>query len=148
MFDSITRNNKNLTVNRYTRLICIAAADIAITVPLATWVLVMNITYNPMHPWISWADTHSNFWAVRLYASVIWHLDPVAVVGAELQRWIPILSAFMFFAFFGFAQEARKNYRSALESVGRVTGLEKLLPTRSQRSQCVLTRFLSFASHS
>lgn len=34
-------------------------------------------------------------------------------IPLELSRWLLVVCALVFFSFFGFAEEARKNYRAA-----------------------------------
>ena len=41
----------------------------------------------------------------------------------ELSRWLSVVCAFIFFGFFGFADEAKKNYRSALQTVAKRIGI-------------------------
>jgi len=45
------------------------------------------------------------------------------VISLETTRWFVILCAVVFFAYFGFADEARKNYRAAFGSVAKRVGL-------------------------
>jgi len=44
----------------------------------------------------------------------------------ELSRWSVIFCAFLFFGFFGFADEARKNYRFAFQSVAKCVGISSV----------------------
>lgn len=64
-----------------------------------------------VNPWISWADTHSGYSRVFQFPRVLYSQSQSRVVGLEITRWGAVLAAFAFFAFFGFADEARKNYR-------------------------------------
>jgi pheromone a factor receptor len=45
------------------------------------------------------------------------------VLSIEFSRWFLVVCALVFFAFFGFADEARKNYRLAYVSVAKRVGL-------------------------
>jgi pheromone a factor receptor len=39
----------------------LASTNLLLTVPLATFVLYSNVAITGLSPWVSWADTHSNF---------------------------------------------------------------------------------------
>jgi pheromone a factor receptor len=61
-----------------------------------------------LRPWTNWADVHSNFSRVDLFAT--------AGIPAEFIRtmmlfwWTLPASSLIFFAFFGFGEEAMKEY--------------------------------------
>jgi pheromone a factor receptor len=88
----------------------IAAVEICGTIPLGTFFIVYNAR-NGVTPWISWADTHSNYSQVDQVAAFIWKNDPGTAIGFEVFRWSTVYCAFVFFALFGFADEARQHYR-------------------------------------
>jgi pheromone a factor receptor len=118
-------STSSLTANRYLRLMLIAIAEILCTIPIAAYGLYLNLGTGSVRPWISWADTHYNWSAVHLYPSVLWREDHLTTVAIELSRWLPIFCALMFFAFFGFAEEARKHYRQAFMKVAAFLGLRR-----------------------
>lgn len=125
--------NGMVSFSRYFRLMGLAAADLVLTVPLCSWALYLNVTSAPVHPWLGWADTHENFARVIMVPSVNWHLVDNVANGRELQRWSPIICAFVFFALFGFAQEARRQYVLLVNTIGKWTGIESL----KSLGQCV-----------
>ena len=110
-------STSSITANRYLRLMIIATIEMLCTVPISSYGLWLNISSAEIQPWISWADTHFNYSKVDLYPAILWRLNHPAVVGIELSRWLPVFCALVFFALFGFAEEARKHYRSALARV-------------------------------
>lgn len=120
-FKELLSGNSNLNNNRYIRLMCLAGVEMLGTIPIGTWVLWINIKLG-MNPWISWADTHSNFSRVDQIPAVLWRRNPYLATALELQRWALVACALIFFAFFGFADEARKNYRLAFDSVAKRVG--------------------------
>ncbi|KAF9064868.1 pheromone receptor [Rhodocollybia butyracea] len=122
-FKELLSANSNLNSNRYFRLMCLAGTEILFTLPLSCWSISLNATASPIQPWKGWDDTHSSFSFVGQYPSVIWHLDKGTAISLETTRWFVVLCAIVFFAFFGFADEARKNYRAAFDSVGKRVGL-------------------------
>jgi hypothetical protein len=110
-----------LTQSRYLRLMILASMDALITVPFATYIIVAN-TEQGVTPWISWDDTHSDYSRVIQVPGFIWKNDYKMARALEVSRWTLVLAAFIFFAFFGFAQEARQHYRLAYRSIARRIG--------------------------
>ncbi len=113
MFNGMLGSNKNPNQNRYIRLIALSAAQIFFTLPVTVFSLYFNAHYLTVHPWISWDDTHSNYYVVNQIPSFMWRANPISQTLLELNRWTIVIAAFLFFAFFGFAEEARRNYRKA-----------------------------------
>ncbi|KAJ6457725.1 pheromone A receptor-domain-containing protein [Mycena sanguinolenta] len=114
--------NANLTLNRYLRLMLLAGTDLLCTIPLGIWVLWVNVRVTGLSPWISWADTHSHFSRVQQVPGVYWRINVYDVASLETTRWVTVACALLFFAYFGFGEEAGKNYRSAFASVARKMG--------------------------
>ncbi len=112
-FNAYLTSNTSLTANRYFRLMGIASLEIICTIPISAYGLYLNVMAGPVYPWISWEDTHFNYSKVNQYPAVLWRTDRNAVISFELSRWLAPFCAFVFFAFFGFAQEARANYYKA-----------------------------------
>jgi pheromone a factor receptor len=81
------------------------------TAPLAAFVIWLNATTQPIEPWKGLADAHFDFSRFEQLPAVIWRQNHLLVVSMELTRWLPPICAFIFFTFFGFAEEARKHYR-------------------------------------
>jgi len=111
----------SLTQSRYLRLMVLASVDALITVPYATFVIVACVT-NGVSPWVSWDDTHSDYSRVVQVPGFIWKNDHRAAWVLEVTRWRLVLAAFTFFAFFGFAEDARQHYRLAYRSIARRIG--------------------------
>jgi hypothetical protein len=109
----IQGSNKSLNHNRYMRLIALSGTQLLFGLPLSLYYLYLNAHVVPVSPWISWEDTHFNYSHVSQIPSVIWRADPFLHAEIESTRWSVIPCAFLFFIFFGFAEEARKHYRLA-----------------------------------
>jgi hypothetical protein len=103
-------SNPGLSRSRYFRLMAISGVEICGTIPLGTFLLVSNAR-SGVTPYVSWAYTHSNYSTVHQIAGFIWKNDPTAAANLELSRWALVLCSFIFFALFGFADEARQHYR-------------------------------------
>ncbi|KAF9789562.1 fungal pheromone STE3G-protein-coupled receptor [Thelephora terrestris] len=110
-FAEFLSSNKALSASRYFRLMALACIEIMCTIPISIVFTVLNLKAEPFEPWVSWEDTHSNFSRVVLIPSVIWRQTKLVEVSIECGRWSPLFCALLFFAFFGFAEESRKNYK-------------------------------------
>jgi len=99
------------------RLMALACTEMFLTTPLALLQMIIGLTGQPLEPWRSWADTHSNFSRVLLIPSILWRNGGMSVVALEITRWSAPLCALMFFLFFGFAEESRRNYRRVINSI-------------------------------
>jgi len=121
-FKELLSANNNLNSNRYFRLMCLAGIDVLCTVPLGSYAIYLNSTAMPIQRWRGWANTHEGFSRVDQFPSILWRNEPLTESSIELSRWDVIVCAFIFFAFFGFADEARKNYRAAFQSVAKRVG--------------------------
>jgi pheromone a factor receptor len=106
-------SNSNPHQNRYIRLIALSWTQVLFTLPLSLYILYLDYVLFPIDPWVSWAVTHFDYSRVNQFPSILWRADPTEANIMELNRWLVVLSAFLFFAFFGFAEEARKHYRLA-----------------------------------
>jgi len=120
-FKEIMSSNPSLSRSRYIRLMCISAAEICGTIPLGTYYIVFNAK-SGVTPYVSWAYTHSNYSTVDQFAGFIWKNDSEIVSGLELYRWSLILCSVVFFAFFGFADEARQHYRRVYTTLASRVG--------------------------
>ncbi|KAH9959376.1 GPCR fungal pheromone mating factor [Russula compacta] len=94
----------------YFRVMALAFIDILGSTPLTTYVLVRDLAAG-VKPWTGWANTHSDYSTVPQVPSSFWRGLPNVVNELELFRWWLVAFAFINFAFFGFAEEARRHYR-------------------------------------
>lgn len=113
--------NTDLNTSRYFRLMALATVEILGTVPISIWIIYVNLTKFPLKPYISFANTHSNFGRVIQYPAILWMNWPITRDLLRL-RWAVVACGFIFFAFFGFADEARKHYRHAFNSFAKRVG--------------------------
>ena len=94
----------------YFRLMIISSTEILGTIPMGTYILVTNLKEGVGH-WESWASMHSHYSAVYQVPGSIWKNNRQISQNLDMPRWLVVVCAFIFFAFFGFAEEARQNYR-------------------------------------
>jgi pheromone a factor receptor len=122
-FKEFLSANKNLSSSRYLRLMGLAGIEIITTVPVASYFMYSNIAGSPVAPYVSWANVHSNFYDIQTVPAVVWRSTPTLALGFEISRYFIVFCALVFFAFFGFADEARRNYRLAYMSVAKRVGV-------------------------
>ena len=134
-FSQFLSANSSLTTSRYFRLIALACTEVMFTTPLAIFSMVINATSAPIEPWISWENTHYHFSRVGQVPAVIWRSDNLVVVGLTLTKWSSVICAFIFFIFFGFATEARRNYSSAFTKLLLICRLKKQASTLDEKSR-------------
>jgi pheromone a factor receptor len=114
-----------LNRNRYIRIMAISATEILVVIPLgalkvAEFAKFAEFAKLTTIPWRSWAYTHKHL-KVDHFPALFWKDVPYAVGNLETYRWSFVLCAFLFFALFGFADEARINYRRLYTSIaGRI----------------------------
>jgi pheromone a factor receptor len=123
----------NLNSSRHFRLMGLASVELLFGIPWSIYAtLYLNIAVangaseSPIHPYISWESVHRRFSAVGQFPAFQWKQYPTVLMSLELNRWSKVFCAFLFFAFFGFAEEARKHYRLAYNSVARKVGASTL----------------------
>ncbi|TFK25488.1 STE3-domain-containing protein [Coprinopsis marcescibilis] len=116
---SSSGSQKNMS--RYFRLIALASVSVVVGFPLTLAATLVNVTKSPVQPWISWEETHYDFWRVAQAPATVWKSSPNWGL-VESNRWYVVISGLTFFAFFGFADEAISNYtlwaKRALELIG------------------------------
>lgn len=103
----IMSSSSRMTLTRYLRLMAMTMTEMCFNAPLTCLTIALNARV-PVHPWVSWDDTHFNFGRVNLYPSVFWRDGSWAEAQVELSRWIAPFCAFVFFCLFwllrGYAQ--------------------------------------------
>nr|AAQ96343.1 pheromone receptor Rcb2 B1 [Coprinopsis cinerea] len=110
-FNAFLNAGTSLTARRYLRLMALATTEMLLTTPLGCFIIYLNATTTPVESY-NWVDTHFDYWRVDYYYRILWQMHKMLVVSLELTRWMAPFSALVFFAFFGFAEEARKNYKA------------------------------------
>ncbi|KAF8239215.1 fungal pheromone STE3G-protein-coupled receptor [Tricholoma matsutake] len=105
-FNQIMSSNRSLTMGRWH-----LRQQKSFSQHPKTWT---NSTATPVGPWRSWADTHFAFSRVEQISAVVRHENYLVALAFEFSRWVVVFCALVFFAFLGFAEEARKNYQKSL----------------------------------
>jgi len=79
------------------------------------------------------------FGRVDQFPSILWRSNPASLYQLELCRWLTPLCAFIFFGFFGFADEARIHYRSTFNFITKTFGISSFTFTNSSRGEVHLS---------
>jgi len=111
------------------RLIILSFVDVGLTVPLAITQIALSATQT-VYPWVSLEYIHYGWSTIPQKLAVQWRSSPAVETQIELTRWLCVLCAIVFFAFFGLAEEARMHYGLAWKWVSTKAGAS----TRSLRS--------------
>ncbi|KAK7039959.1 GPCR fungal pheromone mating factor [Favolaschia claudopus] len=130
--------NSNLNLNRYIRLMLLACTNLFMTIPLSIWVLWVDVRIFGLSPWISWEDTHRNFSRVTQIPGTFWRSDIYIAASLETTRWLTVACSFLFFTYFGFGDEAMKNYRAAFTSVTNRMGYSTAMMSSGRLSTAVV----------
>jgi hypothetical protein len=138
-FNQFLASNSSLTVNRYFRLMGLATTEILLNTPVSVYGIYLNIVDNPIQPWKGWADAHFNYSAVDLIPAFEWRSTFTSEISLELSRWSLVFCAFLFFGFFGFADEARKRYRLAFWAVAKPFGFTPSTKFVGKYVECVVS---------
>lgn len=129
-FSQLLSSNSSMNVGQYIRLMALACIEMSSTIPICIANLCISNEAVPIQPWISWDNVHYNFSHVGLYPAVIWQSNSKYVASVEMTRWLFPACGFLFFALFGFAAEARKQYRAMFLSIVKFFGYK---PTPQER---------------
>ncbi|KIY44535.1 fungal pheromone STE3G-protein-coupled receptor, partial [Fistulina hepatica ATCC 64428] len=99
-----------LTASRYIRLIAMSVTEMAWVTAFSALNLWSNVTATGLRPYTSWAYVHSDFSRIdNEYIRALipdWYWRRIMLFW-----WLMPASAIIFFLFFGFGQEATKEYR-------------------------------------
>ena len=120
----------------------LALFNMSMTVPLSVYSMYLNVHGIQLAPYISWENVHYNFSRVELVPSIIWRSVPAYNTSVELTRWLFPVSAILFFALFGFASEAQKQYRTLFRRCQKA--LEKKSATSKPTKIPYLPRLVYF----
>lgn len=121
-FKAVLLKNYRIKFHQYCRLILLSVVEITLTIPLATYILVRNITQVPIYTWKGLVDLHYHFGRIDQYPIDIWTQSP-AKRQTEIDEWLIIACAIVFFLLFGLTEEARIRYLSGFNAVAGCIGI-------------------------
>ena len=137
-------NEYNFDSNRYRNLIIFSTCDILFGIPITSLYLYLAIAN--LYPFPGLKEEHYDFSFISQVPAVVWRGTTISELPFEINRWITVWCAFLFFAIFGFTEESRNNYRAIFQSVVQVFVKKTGIKTRSQANSskaaegCVIYR--------
>lgn len=131
-FNELMSSSTMINYNRYFRLMGLALIEILGTVPIGMWTVSQYWRY-PQYKFIGYADLHSGFGRIPQVPAILW-LDTPLQEGYLMMIWVSIICPFIFFGFFGLAEEARRHYHSAATSIAKRLGISTTLLGRNGQS--------------
>ena len=130
-----------MNTGRYLRLMLLAVMDMMCTIPVGIYSVYIGNLGVGLAPWISWSNVHYNFSRVDLVPSIFWRGDPAFQTSVEMTRWLYPAAALLFFALFGFASEAQKNYKRVFKWIKKCLGFNPSSTEGSSASEYVFESF-------
>lgn len=121
-FAQFISSDPSMNSNRYVRLMILAVVEMMCTIPIGIYSMYISTQGVELIPWISWADTHFQFGYIGQFPAVEWRADHAGVTSITLTMWLPVICGFLFFALFGFAPEAKRNYAAGFWRVANRFG--------------------------
>ncbi|TDL26937.1 STE3-domain-containing protein [Rickenella mellea] len=106
----------------YWPILTLAYSSIVFTVPLSATINALK--FFQMQPWTGWHDTHAYYHYIDQHPIAAWKNDTPTLIGLELFRWTRILCAVVFYANFGFSEDARRAYKHAFSTLARPCGTQ------------------------
>lgn len=100
-------------MSRYMRLMALCMTELSLTIPLSVAIIWVNAVAFPLDPWTSLSDTHYDYGRVEQITRAIYTQNKYMVMSIEFTKWTSPASGIIFFAYFGFADEAVRHYKKA-----------------------------------
>jgi pheromone a factor receptor len=97
-----------LNTSRYLRLLGMAVTTVTCSLGFTVFILVLNFQAEELRVYDTWADVHSDWLRIGQFPRIE---APIQYWTDEEISWMLLpITAFIFFAFFGFGQEALSEY--------------------------------------
>ena len=138
-------SHRNLNSRRYIRLMCFSLADLLVGMPVAVFYLYFQA--RELHPFPGLTKEHYDLSQIVQIPAVYWRTNVLVHLTCELNRWVMVWGAFVFFAIFGFTKESRNNYRAVLQSAVQflrtITGIKGGPSSEAVETEgCVTSSFI------
>ncbi|CAE6372428.1 unnamed protein product [Rhizoctonia solani] len=138
-FNQVLNNSgSGVNMSRYFRLMALATEEMLFTLPFAIFLLVTNLTRFPVVPWVSWEDTHLDYYKVIKTPWILLRADPMSYNTMMINLWVLPAGGFLFFIWFGLGGEAIASYKNAFWKVAGLFGIKpkpKTVPASRWQSQ-------------
>jgi hypothetical protein len=98
-----------LTPPRYLRLMALAVTEMFGSLTILLYIDIWGWKNVPRWPWTSWSDIHAYWNEIPQWPAVL--LDAETLRQSYFAYSVMPFSAFLFWVFFGFGEEANSEYR-------------------------------------
>ncbi|KAJ4483532.1 pheromone receptor [Lentinula aciculospora] len=119
-FAKVASNNSSMSPSRYIRLMLLVFVDMFCNTPIGLFAIIVA-TRAAVLPFSALSET-VDFTNVQLVPASVWKAERLSHAAVEINHWVPVFCSFVFFVFFGFAEEAKKNYRKAYDCLRKLFG--------------------------
>src|SRR5258706_2014170 len=121
-------NASVLEADHHFRFMCFSGAELTIAFPLGLFVLLNQAINEPVFPWISWEDTHSNFDRIGQYPAIFITSDRSNMIQWGVLLWAYPSLSYLFFIFFGLGRERVNQYKRWLYALLKPFGIKPSAP--------------------
>lgn len=118
-------STSTFTSDRYKRLMLFSSFETLLILPLSVYELYMATYLSPVQPYISWADTHSDWNRVDLHPLIFMKVVPRIWINLTLVSWSIPFAGVAFFGFFGLGERQRTAYKQLWHGFARAVCLTK-----------------------
>lgn len=137
-FATHLESRSGLTSTRYLRLMLLAVVEMILTVA-STSVALWSATL-VLRPWTNWADVHWHFSRIAVFPKAI--LPQQTLIYYYALWWFIPLSAFLFFAFFSFGEDAMREYGACFRWIRTHVFRQRLRETPIKAVKSLPSRFV------
>ncbi|KAF8331992.1 GPCR fungal pheromone mating factor [Cantharellus anzutake] len=102
-------SHSGLTTTRYFRLMALGLTEVIIDLGVNLYVFISKISLNPIQPWVSWEYVRHRISTTSQSNDA--SISPGVKLRLVAMSTIPITTAFAFFMFFAFGEEAVADYK-------------------------------------
>ncbi|KAE9411637.1 STE3-like pheromone receptor [Gymnopus androsaceus JB14] len=119
-FTKVASTTSGMSPSRYIRLMLLVFVDMFCNTPIGVFAIIVSARAAVLP--FSTLSQAVDFTKVEFITASEWKADPLYHAIVEINRWVPVFCSFVFFGFFGFAEEAKKNYRIVYEKSKKLLG--------------------------
>jgi hypothetical protein len=113
----LASSQSGLNTSRYLRLMGMAVSTLSCCIAFSIYVIVTEFSFSPLRIYDSWADVHFNFSRVGQFPR---ELMPDWYWQKFENAWMIVpVAGFIFFFFFGFGEEATREYKRYIRALRR-----------------------------
>ncbi|KAI0316931.1 pheromone A receptor-domain-containing protein [Amylostereum chailletii] len=122
-FNETFRSHPSFTHNQYIRVLAVGFVDIAITLPVGIFLIIVDLKQAPLMAFYpGWSITHIFFGVISLPAEG-WKANGGSLAALTFSQWNTVLLSLTIFALFGTTEEAISMYQGAFHRMAGLVGI-------------------------